>query len=95
MTISSVAGLSPHVTTERSVTDLLAWAGERYEPEARRWVDTLGPKSRLVAGYQLGWWDASGTQFAHTGDHAARAASAELAAMARYAVSRACRGPDA
>ena len=60
MTISSVAGLSPHVTTERSVIDLLGWARELVEPEARRWVDTLGPKSRLVAGYQLGWWDASG-----------------------------------
>lgn len=61
MTISSVAGLGPHMTTERAVTDLLDWARELYEPEARRWVNTLGAKSRLVAGYQLGWWDASGT----------------------------------
>jgi len=81
MTISSVAGLSPHVTTERSVTDLLAWAGERYEPEARRWVDTLGPKSRLVAGYQLGWWDASGTP-ANPGGQALRPALALLCARA-------------
>jgi geranylgeranyl diphosphate synthase type I len=61
MTISSVAGLSPQMTTERSVTDLLGWARELFEPEARSWVDRLGPKSRQVAGYQLGWWDPSGT----------------------------------
>jgi geranylgeranyl diphosphate synthase type I len=73
MTISSVAGLSLQVTTERSVTDVLGWAGELYEPEARRWVDTLGPKSRLVAGYQLGWWDASGAP-ANTGGQAVRPA---------------------
>jgi geranylgeranyl pyrophosphate synthase len=168
MTISSVAGLSPQMTTERSVTDLLGWARELFEPEARRWVDRLGPKSRQVAGYQLGWWDPSGTpqnvggqalrpalvllcsravggtaedavpdrltafgehlgraaalaeqaggrdwaqqraswhlrsalgqlrqQSAHTDDHAAHTASAELAALARFAVSRASRGPGA
>jgi geranylgeranyl diphosphate synthase, type I len=61
MTISSVAGLSPQVTRERSVTDVLGWARDLFEPAARRWVDTLGAKSRQVAGYQLGWWDASGT----------------------------------
>jgi geranylgeranyl diphosphate synthase type I len=61
MAISSVAGFSRPVTQERSVTDLLGWARELFEPVARRWVDSLRPKSRLVAGYQLGWWDASGT----------------------------------
>jgi geranylgeranyl diphosphate synthase, type I len=61
MTISSTAGLSRQTTRERSVADLLGWARALFEPVARRWVDSLRPKSRLVAGYQLGWWDAAGT----------------------------------
>jgi geranylgeranyl diphosphate synthase type I len=81
MTISSVAGLSPQVTQERSVTDLLAWARDLFEPEARRWVDSLGPKSRQVAGYQLGWWDASGTP-ANGGGQALRPALVLLCARA-------------
>ena len=81
MTISSVAGLSPQVTRARSVPDLLGWAKELFEPEARRWVDRLGPKSRLVAGYQLGWWDASGAP-TDGGGQALRPALVLLCAMA-------------
>ena len=81
MTISLAAGLSPQVTRERSVADLLGWARELFEPAARRWVDSLGPKSRLVAGYQLGWWDASGTP-AKGGGQALRPALVLLCAMA-------------
>src|SRR5579863_1741549 len=81
MTIDSVAGLSPQMTMERSVTELLGWARELFEPEARRWVDRLGPKSRQVAGYQLGWWDASGTP-ANGGGQALLAALVLLCAKA-------------
>lgn len=81
MAISSVAGLSPQVTQERSVADLLGWARELFEPVARRWVDSLGPKSRLVAGYQLGWWDAAGTP-ANAGGQALRPALVLLCARA-------------
>jgi geranylgeranyl diphosphate synthase type I len=81
MTISSVGGLSPQVTRERSVADLLGWARALFEPAARRWVDSLGLKSRQVAGYQLGWWDASGTP-ANTDGQALRPALALLCARA-------------
>jgi geranylgeranyl diphosphate synthase, type I len=81
MAISSVAGLSPRVTRERSVTDMLGWARELFEPVARRWVDSLGPKSRLVAGYQFGWWDAAGTPV-NGGGQALRAALVLLCARA-------------
>jgi geranylgeranyl diphosphate synthase type I len=81
MTIDSVAGLSPQMTMERSVTELLGWARELFEPEARRWVDRLGPKSRQVAGYQLGWWDASGTP-QNVGGQALRPALVLLCARA-------------
>jgi geranylgeranyl diphosphate synthase, type I len=80
MMISPAAGLSPQVTRERSVADLLGWARELFEPAARRWVDSLGPKSRLVVGYQLGWWDASGAPA--KGGQALRAALVLLCAKA-------------
>src|ERR1700747_2110229 len=72
MMISQAAGLSPQVTRERSVADLPRWA--------RGWVDSLGPKSRLVVGYQLGWWDASGAPA--KGGQALRAALVLLCAKA-------------
>jgi geranylgeranyl diphosphate synthase, type I len=81
MMISPAAGLSPQVTRERSVADLLGWARGLFEPAARRWVDSLGPKSRLVTGYQLGWWDAAGTP-TNTGGPALRPALVLLCAKA-------------
>jgi len=81
MTISSVAELSPRVTRERPVADVLGWARELFEPEARRWLEGLAPKSRLVAGYQLGWWDAAGTPTS-AGGQALRPALALLCARA-------------
>jgi geranylgeranyl diphosphate synthase, type I len=82
MTISSVAGLSPQMTRERSVTDVLGWARELFEPAARRLVDRLGPRSRPAAGYQLGWWDASGAPTRGDGSQALRPALVLLCARA-------------
>jgi len=81
MTISAVAGPGPDLSRERPVADLLGWARELLEPEARHWAGCLEPKSRLVAGYQLGWWDSAG-QPANAGGKAVRAALVLLCARA-------------
>jgi geranylgeranyl diphosphate synthase, type I len=76
-----LAGLGPQVSQQRPVDDLLGWARGLFEPEARRWIDRLAPKSQQVAGYQLGWWDASG-QPTDAGGKALRPALALLCARA-------------
>ncbi len=52
---------------DRDLTELFEWATGLLEPEARRWVDRLDARSRLVAGYQFGWWDAQGVPSAAAG----------------------------
>ena len=81
MTISAMTGYGPDLSLERPVADLLGWARESFEPEAKRWIDGLEPKFRLVAGYQLGWWDSAGKP-ANAGGKAVRAALVLLCARA-------------
>ena len=81
MTISVMTGYGPDLSLERPVADLLGWARESFEPEAKRWIDGLEPKFRLVAGYQLGWWDSAGKP-ANAGGKAVRAALVLLCARA-------------
>jgi geranylgeranyl diphosphate synthase, type I len=78
---SAVARLSPDLGRERSVAELLGWARELLEPEARRWIGCLEPESRDIAGYQLGWWDSQGKP-ANAGGKAIRAALVLLGARA-------------
>lgn len=45
----------------RAVGEVLAWSGGLLEPALRSAVDRLTGQTRLVAGYQLGWWDRDGS----------------------------------
>ncbi len=78
---SPAVELGPRPVRERSVAELLAWAWELLEPEARRWIDGLDPKHREVAAYQLGWWDSEGRPV-NAGGKSVRAALALLSAVA-------------
>ncbi|MGI5241917.1 polyprenyl synthetase family protein [Dactylosporangium sp. CA-139066] len=47
-------------TRTDSVSDAMRSISQRIEPELRAAVDALDERNRLVAGYQLGFWDAEG-----------------------------------
>jgi geranylgeranyl pyrophosphate synthase len=58
MTISAMAGSGPDLSLERPVADLLGWARELFEPEARRWAHCLEPAlgeavARMARGQAL------------------------------------------
>lgn len=60
MAVTARAG-APGLAVPRPVRDVLDQANRVVEPATRAAVDSLPASMRLIAGYQLGWWDAAGT----------------------------------
>jgi geranylgeranyl diphosphate synthase type I len=57
-------------------------ARELVNPAMRKAVDQLEPRMRLIAGYQLGWWDQDGQPTPEAGGKALRPALAVVSAEA-------------
>ncbi|MFQ6398174.1 polyprenyl synthetase family protein [Nocardia sp. KC 131] len=68
--------------TELTAHEVLASAGAMVEPALRVSVDSLGEPLRRMAGYHLGWWDATGMPVPGESGKALRAALAFSAAAA-------------
>ncbi len=58
----------------RPVQQVLDEATRAVDPAVREAVDTLQEPMRLMAGYQLGWWDAAGVPTPGTGGKGVRSA---------------------
>ncbi len=65
-----------------SATTILHRTGGLVTPALRDAVDLLDERLRLIAGYQLGWWDADGTPNEHSGGKLLRPTLALLSAQA-------------
>ena len=64
------------------VTTPIERARELVTPAMRKAVDQLEPRMRLIAGYQLGWWNQDGQPTPHAGGKALRPALAVVSAEA-------------
>ncbi len=72
----------PELAEPRPIDEVLEDGNLLVEPAAREAVDSLPPAMRRIAGYQYGWWDASGHPTPGIGGKGVRSALVLLAAEA-------------